>query len=137
MFLMKPMTSSMHINGMTPHFLKAMLLVGALPIDSVGPMPQMVKGLHKPSSAAPSISAMVRSSMRDFTGGAIVVIEDDLPRYNPKVNIGAAIFGGNLRLFKPVLGQAPGLPVPVWMNHNIVMSGGNIVQQNYPMGWGY
>jgi hypothetical protein len=134
---MKPIASLKYINCMIPLILNAALLASVVPFDSVGPLPPKVKGLNKTLADAPTVSLMVRATMRDFTGGAVVVVEDELPRFNQKLNTGVVVFDGKLRFLKPVLGQSYGLPVPVWMNPNVVMSGGNIVQRSYAFGWGY
>jgi len=71
--------------------------------------------------------------------GAIVVVEEDGLAPMGKESGSQSLFRGKLRLLTrkdlPVFPATA--PMPRWMNPNITMSGGNVVGQTFPIGYGY
>ena len=70
--------------------------------------------------------------------GAVVVVEDDAPTFLNRIPPGLRFSALKLRLFAS--GEKPMFPVtpamPVWMDPNITVSGGNVVHRVYAFGGG-
>ncbi len=103
-----------------------------------GPPAPTWKGARTPSSASFSVEKASRSALREMPG-AIVVVEEEGPAPLTKQSTGASLLRGKLRLLTrkdlPVFPATT--PMPRWMDPNITMSGGNVVGQTFPIGYGY
>jgi hypothetical protein len=108
-------------------------------LAQAGPNLPALKGLRRPLPMATSSTDAVRTSLKEIGGGAVVVVEDDLPMVvMPKVFTSVRILGGKLQLFNRHDPQPTDLPVVPWMDTDAVVSGaGNVVSRTYPIGWGY
>ncbi len=107
------------------------------PAAHCGPPAPIHKGLTAHSAAFSAAHAM-RAALRDMPG-AVVVVEEDGPGQMPKQAVAHLSLGGRFRLAMrkelPVFPATP--PMPRWMDPNVTMSGGNVVNQLFPIGWGY
>lgn len=133
---MKPKGSLLYSEGMHALCFAISLLAQVVP-PLMGPPSQPVKGLHKPMPLGAGVAELVHASLRDLGGGAVVVVEDELPLPMAKLTPGFQVFGGKVRLFQSPKGQPYDLPVFSWMDTNTVRSGPNVASRSYPMGWGY
>lgn len=102
-----------------------------------GPPAPTFKGARM-VSASFSVARASRSALREMPG-AIVVVEEDGPIPLAQETGSRSIFRGKLRLLTkrdfPVFPATP--PMPRWMDPNVTMSGGNVVGQIFPIGYGY
>jgi hypothetical protein len=103
---------------------------------AAGPALPAVKGLMKPLKASADVKDMVQWSLGEM-GQAVVVVEGELAMLPKVATPGIRVFDGKLRLFTPKLPRIDEIPMPYWVNPNVTMAGGNVVQKIYPMGWGY
>jgi hypothetical protein len=90
----------------------------------------------RPIPQSADVKDYVNWSLKEM-GQAVVVVEGEYALPLPKVPVGIRIFDVNLSIFKPRLPLATEIPMAPWMDTNTVMSGGNVVQKSYPIGWGY
>ncbi len=95
-----------------------------------GPPAPQLKGV-KPHSSAFSLAQASRAALREMPG-AVVVVEEDAPALLTKLPPSLRLFHGSLRLFA---GTGPST-MPVWMDPNVTMSGGNVVNRIYSFGGG-
>lgn len=102
-----------------------------------GPPAPALKGARV-VSASFSVARASRSAIREMPGAIVVVEEDGLVPLAQETG-SQSLFRGKLRLLTrrdlPVFPATP--PMPRWMDPNITMSGGNVVNQVFPIGWGY
>jgi len=104
--------------------------------EPCGPPAPVMKGVS-PHSAAFSL-ARASKALREMPG-AVVVVEEDAPEPLAKAATAQSFIRRrlHLRLKKefPAFPVTP--PMPQWMDPNVTVSGGNVVHQNFPLGWGY
>lgn len=88
-----------------------------------------IKGLHHPMASTER--ALVRATMKDLRGGAVVVVEERdspiLPWWSGRPRV--------FRLLRLRPAQPVSLPAAPWMDTSKVVSGGNPVALLYPLGW--
>jgi hypothetical protein len=80
-----------------------------------------IKGLRQPMVRTDR--GLVRATLKDIKGGAVVVVEEQayvLPWWPAK---------GDFRMLRPALAPAP------WMDTTRVVENGNPVALLYPLGW--
>lgn len=79
-----------------------------------------------------------RAALREMPG-AVVVVEDEAMAFSTLLPPSSKLGKVNLRfhhgLDRPVMAN-PTLPLPVWMDPTVTVSGGNIVNRVYPLGGG-
>ncbi len=100
------------------------------------PPAPVIKGLVKPIPQAAGVGDYVAWSLHEM-GGAVVVVEGDMPLPLSKLPSGLQVLQGKLRLFQPRMTLATDFPVAPWMDTSRIMSGPNVAQKIYPLGWGY
>ncbi len=102
-----------------------------------GPPAPAYKGLTARSTAFSAAHA-VRRGLRDMPG-AVVVVEEEGPEQLSQQAVARTLLRGRLLLALkkelPVFPATP--PMPRWLDPNVTMSGGNVVGQMFPIGWGY
>lgn len=102
-----------------------------------GPPAPALKGIPN-RSASFSLTHASRMALREMPG-AVVVVEEDGPEALSTQTLGKSFFRGQLRLLTkkdfPIFPTTP--PMPRWMDPSVTMSGGNVVGQVFPLGWGY
>lgn len=102
----------------------------APPAAIYGPPAPQMKGL-KAQSASFSTARATREALRQMPG-AVVDVEDEAPVFLAKLPPSLRLFKGGLRVFAGT-GTSP---MPVWMDPNVTMSGGNVVGRVYSFGGG-
>jgi hypothetical protein len=102
-------------------------------LSQIGPAPPKLKGVYLPMPLAPSVSDLVKASLHEMRGSAVVVVEDDFITLLPKINAGVRFPGGRLRLVTSGRDIPYGVPAMPWMGGG----SGNGPGKVYPMGWGY
>jgi len=112
------------------------LLLACALASSPGPTPPPVKGLLKPIPLSADARDYVKWALSEM-GQAVVVVEGEYAQPLPKIPASLRMFNNNLSLFKVRLPQPGEIPAPFWTDPNVTMSGGNVVQRMYPLGWGY
>ncbi len=105
-------------------------LLPQTPAALYGPPAPVLKGM-KARSPSFSLERATHAALREMPG-AVVVVEEDGPAFLAKLPPTLRLFSGGLRLFSGV-GTSP---MPVWMDPNVTMSGGNVVSRVYSFGGG-
>jgi len=100
------------------------------PAAICGPPAPALKGVALRSTTF-SLAKATRAALREMPG-AVVLIEDDSPAFLTKIPPTLRLLHGNLRLFT----GGGTSPMPVWMDPNVTMSGGNVASRVYSFGGG-
>ena len=100
------------------------------PAALCGPPAPVIKGLKVPSASF-STARAIKAALREMPG-AVVNVEDEAPVFLTKLPPSLRFLGGGLRVFA----GTGTLAMPVWMDPNVTMSGGNVVGRVYSFGGG-
>jgi hypothetical protein len=98
-----------------------------------GPSLPSIKGVTKASTAPLWVTYGVKAVLRDLPG-ATVVVEDTMPDILPQDLTSRSFFSGSLRFHGgEQLPDRRVVPLPDWMNPNVIMAGPNVIQRNYDL----
>jgi len=105
-------------------------------IKFCGPPTRPLKGVV-PSSGSFSLARGTKAALREIPG-AVVVVEDETPIFLTRLPPSFRFAPWNLRIFggNDQVGRSGTPPIPMWMDPNITMSGGNVVNRVYSFGGG-
>ena len=105
-------------------------------IKFCGPPTRPLKGVV-PTSGGFSLARGTKAALREIPG-AVVVVEDETPVFLTRLPPSLRITPWNFRIFggQEQVGFPGTPPMPVWLDPNITMSGGNVVNRVYSFGGG-
>lgn len=110
-----------------------MLTLAPPPIQTPAPPP----GPPLPRLKGVTLPPAHQVALRE-TPGAVVVVEGTALSVQPEDMVRAWLRapGRNRSLLKPT-GASAHAAQPLWMNPDVIRSGGNVIHRTYPIGWGF